>query len=337
MAKTAKRRKSAAKPKPTLPDIGKDELIKLYRSMYYMRRFELKVAEMYLDLHIGGFTHLYIGEEAIAAGAISILNKDDYVMSNYRDHGHYLMKGGDPNALMAELCGKQTGVCKGKGGSMHLFDLNIGFLGGYAIVGGGLPIALGVAYSNKYRDNDRVVMAFFGDGATNGGSFHAVLNMAKLWALTLVFVCKNNLWGIGTNISRVSAVTDLYKKAEGHGIPGEMVDGMDIFAVREAALKAVKQARDGKGPYFIEARTWRFRGHSMTDHDKYRSQEDKQAWRERDPIPMLKNQLLSEAVMTEAEMDKLEVQVQESINKAQDFALESPMPPKEALYEDVYA
>lgn len=317
--------------------LGKAELLSLYRSMFYMRRLELKTAKMYLDLHIGGFAHLYIGQEAVAAGAIGVLRKDDYVMSNYRDHCHYLMKGGDPNLMMAELFGKQTGLCKGKGGSMHLFDLDIGFLGGYAIVGAGLPIALGVGYSIQYRNADQVVMAFFGDGATNAGAFYETINMAKLWSLPLIFVCENNFWGIGTNIERVSAVTDLYKKAESHGIPTEVVDGMDVFEVRKASEKAVEFVREGNGPYFIEAKTWRFRGHSMTDHDKYRTAEDKAHWRSRDPIEKLKEYIINNSVASDADLKKIEEQVQQNVNKAEEFALESPMPPPEALYEDVYS
>jgi pyruvate dehydrogenase E1 component alpha subunit len=302
-----------------------------------MRRFELKSAKMYLDLHIGGFTHLYIGQEAVAAGAIGVLRKDDYVMSNYRDHCHYLMKGGDPNKLMAELFGKQTGVCKGKGGSMHIFDLNIGFLGGYAIVAGGLPIALGVAYSIKYRDTDQVVMAFFGDGATNAGTFYEAMNMSKLWNLPIVFVCENNFYGIGTHIKRTSATSDIYKKATAHGMPGEVIDGMDVLKVREADEEAIKYVRSGKGPFFLEARTYRFRGHSMTDHDKYRPKEEKEAWMAKDPLPKLRAQLLAESAVTEAELQKLETRIQGDVDKSEEFADESPMPPPEALYEDVYA
>lgn len=317
--------------------MGKEELINMYRCMYYMRRFEMKTAKMYLELKIGGFAHLYIGQEAVAAGAIGELRPDDFVMSNYRDHCHYLMKGGDPNLMMAELFGKQTGLCKGKGGSMHLFDLDLGFLGGYAIVGAGLPVALGVAYAMKYRESDRIVMVFFGDGATNTGAFYETVNMAKLWSLPLLFVCENNLWGIGTGIERVSAVTDLYNKAESHGIPGKIVDGMDVFAVKEATEKAVQHLRSGKGPYFIEARTWRFRGHSMTDHDQYRTKEAKEEWRAKDPVLGLRGYLLDTAGASDAEIAQVEEQVQQSINAAAEFADESADPPPEALYEDVYA
>ena len=336
MAKAIKKQNSrAGKTRPSL-SISKEELVNLYRSMYYMRRFETKVAKLYLDLHIGGFAHLYIGQEAVAAGAISVLKPDDFVMSNYRDHCHFLMKGGDPNKVIAELCGKRTGICKGKGGSMHLFDLSIGFLGGYAIVAGGLPIALGVGYSIKYREGDQIVMAFFGDGATNAGAFYETLNMAKLWNLPMLFVCENNSFGIGTHISRSTAVADLYRKAEAFDIPTDVVDGMDVHAVRKSAEKAARYVRSGKGPYFIEAKTWRFRGHSMTDHDKYRDPEEKKTWRERDPITHLRDRILRETILTEAEVDRLQTRVQETVDKAAEFALSSPPPSPEELYEDVY-
>ncbi len=330
--RTRPRKQRAGKYNPSA-----EEIVDLYRSMYYMRRFEIKVAKMYLDLHIWGFAHLYIGQEAVAAGVISSLREDDYVMSNYRDHAHYLMKGGDPRALMAELFGKETGTCRGKGGSMHIFDPKVRFLGGYAIVAGGLPIALGTAYSIKYKGEDQIVAAFFGDGATNSGTFYEVMNMAKVWKLPMLFVCENNFYGIGTRIDRVSAVTDLYKKAEASAIPGEQVDGMDVFATKAAALRGVEYVRSGNGPYFIEALTWRFRPHSMTDHDRYRDKEEKKKWEARDPIPRLRELILNEGILTEAGLSKLETEVQRSINVAVDFAMESPFPAPEALFEDVYA
>ena len=241
------------------------ELLKIYRDMVLIREFEERTAEMYSRGKITGFCHLYIGEEAVAVGAISALHPDDYVISSYRDHGHCLMKGTNAKGVMAELFGRATGICKGKGGSMHLFDPEKNFLGGYAIVAGGLPITLGVGYAIKYRKEDKVVASFFGDGATNAGAFYESLNMAKLWSLPIVFICENNFFGISTAVSWSSATTDIFKKAEAHGIPAEKINGMDVMAVWEAARRATKQAREGKGPYFIEALTYRFRGHSMSD------------------------------------------------------------------------
>jgi pyruvate dehydrogenase E1 component alpha subunit len=310
--------------------------VKFYRTMHLIRRFEEGAAEAYADGHIGGFMHLYIGQEAVAAGSVSALNHDDYVIATYRDHAHGLARGTPPEALMAELYGRYTGVCKGKGGSMHFFDSERYFVGGYAIVGGHLPIAAGLGLGIQMRDEDRVVMAFFGDGASNQGVFHEALNMAKLWDLPIVFLCENNFYGIATDVRTSSAFNEIHKKAQGYGIPGHVVNGMDVLAVREACDDAVRTARQGSGPVLLEARCYRYQGHSMTDPGKYRSQAEADLWKKRDPIPRLAKHLLEQRLVTQADLDRTLAEVNAEIEAAMQFALESPEPPPDELYKDVY-
>ena len=316
------------------PDRG--QLIDLLRQMMLIRRFEEKAAEMYARRKIGGFLHLYIGQEAVGVGAISTLGPSDYIVSHYREHGHALARGLEPGPLMAELFGRATGVSRGRGGSMHLFDVKRGFMGGYAIVGGHMPLAVGLALASSYLKNGRIVLNIFGDGAVNQGEFHESLNLASVWKLPVVFLCENNLYGMGTDVRRVSAEPEIHKRACAYNIPAERVDGMDLLAVREAARRAVDWARGGKGPYFLEAVTYRFRGHSMADPEFYRDKAEVERWKAQDPIVRFRRYLEGEGLISEEEARSLEEGVEAVINEAVRFADESPEPPLEALYEHVY-
>ncbi|MDY6971199.1 MAG: pyruvate dehydrogenase (acetyl-transferring) E1 component subunit alpha [Thermodesulfobacteriota bacterium] len=313
------------------------ELLKMYHNMVLIREFEERTAEMYARGKITGFCHLYIGEEAVAVGAISALNQDDYVVSSYRDHGHCLVKGSGPSEVMAELFGRATGVCKGKGGSMHLFDFERGFLGGYAIVAGGIPIAVGVGQAIKYRKEDKVVACFFGDGATNAGAFYESLNMAKIWSIPVIFICENNFYGIGTYVDWASSAKNLYKKSEAFEIPSEQVNGMDVMAVWEATKRASAAARQGKGPYFIEALTYRFRGHSMSDPADYRPRREEKLWKERDPIPSFARTLVDEGIVDPERLKAIKEEVVEEVEEAVQFADRSPWPESIELMKDVYS
>lgn len=318
------------------PAIGEADQIQLYRSMALVRRFEEAVAECYAEGFIGGFTHLYIGQEAVATGAISALNHDDYVFATYRDHAHALVRETPARALMAELFGRETGVCRGKGGSMHFFDPDRYFLGGYAIVGGHFPLTAGVALAVQLRNQDRVVMSFFGDGASNQGVFHESLNMAKLWNLPVVLVCENNFYGIGTDVRISSSYNEIYRKAQGYGIPGHVVNGMDVLAVREMCDEMVRFVRQGSGPVLIEARCYRYQGHSMTDPGRYRSRAEEELWRKRDPIPRLAKHLVESGIADEARLAAIRDEVEVEIQDAIEFAKASPEPSPEALYQDLY-
>lgn len=318
--------------------LKKEQLVEMYRQMVLIRRFEEKAAQMYGMGKIGGFCHLYIGEEAIAVGAMAALREDDYVLSAYRDHGHALTKGMDPNRVMAELFGKVTGSSHGKGGSMHLFDAAKHFLGGYAIVAGHVPIATGVAFAAKYRGEDKVTLCLFGEGATNQGVFHEALNLAALWKLPIVYLCENNRYGMGTSIERASAVWDAYEKACAYDMPRGLVDGMDVLAVYRSVTEAVKRAREHRIPTLLEARTYRFRGHSMSDpiHGHYRTKEEVEQQKARDPILLFGNMLTEEGVVTEAGIEEIEKSVKAVIDASVEFAEESSEPPLESIQEDVY-
>jgi pyruvate dehydrogenase E1 component alpha subunit len=292
---------------------------------------------MYARGKITGFTHLYIGEEAVAVGAISVLHERDYVVSTYRDHGHCLAKGTDPKLVMAELFGRSTGLSKGKGGSMHLYDDRLRFLGGYAIVAGGLPIAAGVGIAIKYKEEDCVVATFFGDGATNAGAFHESLNVAAAWKLPIIFICENNFFAIGTALERVSPSKELYKRVKAYALPSERVDGMDVLAVREAMERAVERAREGEGPSFIEAVTYRYRGHSMADPDDYRTKREEKIWKERDPIIKMAQHLRDKAIISPDELKDLQDEINAQVDASVQFADESPWPELRNLMEDIYA
>ena len=316
-----------------IPD---EELVLLYRMMFLIRRFEEKAAEMYARGKITGFSHLYIGEEAVAVGAISALHERDYVVSTYRDHGHCLVKGADPKVVMAELFGRATGISKGKGGSMHLFDNQLRFLGGYAIVAGGLPIAVGVGMALNYKEEDCIVAAFFGDGATNAGAFHESLNVASAWKLPIIFICENNFFAIGTSLARVSPSQELYKRIKAYGMPSEKVDGMDVLAVRKATEKAVERAREGEGPSFIEAATYRYRGHSMSDPDDYRTKREAKIWKERDPIVKLAKHLRDNVIIAADDLKELQDEVNRKVDESIKFADASAWPELEELMKDIY-
>lgn len=313
------------------------QLRELLRQMMLIRRFEEKAAEMYARRKIGGFLHLYIGQEAVAVGAISALQKDDYIVSHYREHGHALARGLDPGRLMAELFGRDKGVSRGRGGSMHLFDVSKNFLGGYAIVGGHMPIAVGLALASACLKNGRIVLNIFGDGAVNQGEFHEALNLASVWKLPVVFLCENNLYGMGTDVRRVSAEPEPHKRACGYDMPAEKVDGQDVLAVRDAARQAVEWARAGKGPYFLEAVTYRFRGHSMADPELYREKGEVERWKERDPIAAFRRGLEERGTLKDGQFESLQGEVDRVAEEAVRFADESPEPGLDALHEYIYA
>jgi pyruvate dehydrogenase E1 component alpha subunit len=319
----------------TLSD--KATLLSLYREMLLIRRFEEKTAEMYQMAKIGGFCHLNIGEEAAIVGTISALRPEDYIYSNYREHGHALAKGVEAKAVMAELFGKETGTSHGRGGSMHLFSQEHRFYGGYAIVGQALPLACGTAYAINYQDKPEVVMSIFGDGATNIGAFHESLNVAKLWHLPIVFVCINNQYGMGTSVKRASAVTEIWKKACAYDMTGESVDGMDVLAVRRVADQLVAQAREKREPSLLECVTYRYRGHSMSDPDTYRGKDEIKQWQGRDAILSLGNHLVKQKMASAEELQKIDEAITGDVEAAVKFADESPEPDMKDLYRDVYA
>lgn len=316
------------------------DLLSLYRQMLLIRRFEEKSAEMYALAKIAGFLHLYIGEEAIAVGTVAALRSDDYVISAYRDHGHCLARGSDPGQVMAELFGKATGLCGGKGGSMHLMDVPRRFMGGYAIVGGHIPLATGLAFASKYQKLDLVTACFFGEGAVPSGQAHEAFNLAALWKLPVIFICENNRYGMGTPAERAIALyADVAETARSYGIMAERVDGMDVLAVRSLVHKVVGQVRTGQGPFFIEALTYRFMGHSMSDpsHGHYRTKEEVEEHRKRDPLLVLKQTILSNNLGAEADFKEIEREVGEVVTAAVKFADESPFPAPSDLYDDVLA
>jgi len=317
-----------------LPD---QELMKLYEQMALCREFEESCAEQYMKGHITGFLHLYSGQEAVAVGATAALRKDDYVISAYREHPQAIVRGADPKRVMAELFGKSTGICKGKGGSMHLFDPDLAFMGGYAIVGGQFPIAVGLAFASKYRGEGRISACFFGDGAVNQGNFHEGLNWARLWGLPVLFICENNFYGIGTGVHRASALTNIHKRTCGYDVPSEQIDGMDLIAVYQAVKRASEWVRENSRPYLIEAITYRFRGHSMSDPGKYRSAAEVEHWKSRDPIPNFGKRLVEEGVASQDQLDCLEAKARAVVKEAVEFAEQSPWPDDSEVWTDIYA
>jgi pyruvate dehydrogenase E1 component alpha subunit len=317
-----------------LPD--RDTALEMLRKMQLIRRFEERAQEMYMKARIGGFLHLAIGEEATIVGVTSVLQDQDYLISTYREHGQAIGRGTDPKVVMAELFGKATGTSKGRGGSMHLFDLERRFMGGYGIVGGNLPIAAGLALASDYRGDDAVTVCMFGDGASNQGTFGETMNLAALWKLPVVFMVVNNQYGMGTALSRHSAVTDLSSKAECLGVPGERVDGMDVAAVRECVTEHLRIAREDRQPTLVEALTYRFRGHSAADPEVYRTKEEVQQWRERDPVETFARRLIEAGYADEAAVEESDRRGIEEVDEAVEFAESSPDPPLESLYDDVY-
>jgi pyruvate dehydrogenase E1 component alpha subunit len=314
----------------------KDEYLDLYYQMVLIRLVEEAAAQLYQQGKIGGFLHLYIGQEAVSTGLISVRKPQDRVITAYRDHGVAINCGIPATAVVAELLGKATGISKGKGGSMHMADVSKNFWGGHAIVGAHLPIAAGLALGDLYRKQDGVTICMFGDGATNIGYFHEAVNLSKVWNLPVVWVCENNQYGMGTAVDRASAVSEIRQKAEGYGIPNKCVDGMDVLNVRQAAEEVLAFVRLGKGPFFLEIETYRFRGHSMGDPERYRKAEEVRQWQENDPIGIYRKTLIDQGLASQAELDALEQKAEADTAAAVQFAENSPEPAPEALYEHIY-
>ena len=315
----------------------KEEIPAFYKNMLLIRRFEEQCGRLYMEQKIKGFLHLYIGEEAIATGAISGLRDDDYIITHYRDHGHALARGLDVGAVMAELMGKATGCSGGKGGSMHLFDVSKGFMGGHAIVGAHLPIAVGLAFAIKQQKRDSVVLCFFGDGAVNQGEFHEAMNLSSVWNLPVLFVLENNLYGMGSHVSRTHAAgSDMYKIAESYNMGTLQVDGMDVIEVRHHVDKALEHLRKGEGPLFLEAKTYRFRGHSMADPSAYRESSEVVQWQEKDPIDNLAKLAIQYDIFKESDLEKIDKEIQEAVDDAIAFADQSDEPDMADLHNNIY-
>lgn len=315
----------------------KEQLLDLYYQMVLIRRVEERGAELYQAGKIGGFMHLYIGQEAVSTGLIAAREPRDRVITAYRDHGVALNCGISANEVMAELLGKATGMSKGKGGSMHMADVSKNMWGGHAIVGGHLPVAAGFAVGDQYAKNDNITICMFGDGATNIGYFHEALNLSKTWGLRMLWVCENNQYGMGTAVERASAVTEIRQKAEGYGMKNGQVDGMDVTKVYEASKEAMEFIRKEGQPYFLEIDTYRFRGHSMGDPERYRKAEEVKQWQTNDPIGIFNKYLLDKKAATRKQLDEIEARVEEEVVKAVEFAETSPEPTMEDLYADIYA
>ena len=318
-------------------DFSKEEEFHALRQMLLIRRFEEKAGQLYGMGLIGGFCHLYIGEEAVVVGMQMVLKPGDQVITGYRDHGHMLACGMDPKGVMAELTGRRGGYSKGKGGSMHMFSVEKGFYGGHGIVGAMVPLGTGLAFANKYRGNDHVSLTYFGDGASNQGQVYESFNMAKLWHLPVVYVIENNQYGMGTSVARASATTNLSLRGLSFDVPGEQVDGMDVRAVKAAGEKAVKWCREGNGPIILEMLTYRYRGHSMSDPAKYRPKEEVDKVRtEHDPIEQVRARLIAKKWASEESLKKLDQEVRAIVNEAAEFATHDPEPDPAELYTDVY-
>ena len=323
--------------KDRLSGLSREQAIELYRQMILIRRFEEKSAEAYVAGKIGGFCHLYIGQEAVGVGSISAIRKEDYVLASYREHGLALAKGMSARSIMAELFGKATGCSKGKGGSMHMFDKELGFFGGHAIVGGQIALATGTAFATKYQGTDQVTLCYFGEAAVNQGAFHESLNMAQLWKLPCIYICENNQYGMGTSLARAMSLRDISKKACAYEMASEFVDGMDVLAVREATLRAVERARKEYLPTLLEIRTYRFMGHSMSDPGNYRTRAEIEKYQERDPIKLFSATLLEQKIADQKTLDEIDRKVREEVEDSLRFADESPLPDPKELYTDVYA
>ena len=338
---TSKSRSSAskaAKADPAIADFTKDEDLVAYREMLLIRRFEEKAGQMYGMGLIGGFCHLYIGQEAVVVGMQMVAKEGDQVITGYRDHGHMLACGMDAKGVMAELTGRRGGYSKGKGGSMHMFSVEKGFYGGHGIVGAQVSLGTGLGFANKYRGNDNVSFTYFGDGAANQGQIYESFNMAKLWHLPVVYVIENNKYGMGTSVNRASATTDLHHRGHSFDIPGEQVDGMDVRAVKAMGEKAATWCREGNGPFIIEMMTYRYRGHSMSDPAKYRSKDEVQKMRqEHDPIEQVKARLLGAHKMAEDDLKAIDKDVRAVVNEAAEFAQTDPEPDASELWTDVTA
>src|SRR5712691_551261 len=328
----------SAEPGAEVPDFNREQELRALRHMLLIRRFEEKAGQLYGMGLIGGFCHLYIGQEAVVVGMQMAIKDGDEVITGYRDHGHMLACGMDPKGVMAELTGRRGGYSKGKGGSMHMFSVEKGFFGGHGIVGAQVPLGTGLAFANRYRGNDNVSLTYFGDGAANQGQVYESFNMAKLWHLPVIYVIENNQYGMGTSVARASATVNLSQRGRSFEIPGEQVDGMDVRAVKAAADKAVKWCREGNGPFILEMLTYRYRGHSMSDPAKYRTREEVEKVRtEHDPIEQVRSRLLKKGFVNEDALKKIDAEVRSIINEAAEFATNDAEPDPSELWTDVYA
>jgi pyruvate dehydrogenase E1 component alpha subunit len=325
-----------AKKNADAPKYSKETYKYWYESMQLQRKFEEKCGQLYGMQKIKGFCHLYIGQEACSSGSKSALKEGDKYITAYRDHGIPLALGTSPNAIMAELYGKITGASKGKGGSMHIFDKEVGFVGGHGIVGAQIPLGAGLAFAEKYKKTGNVSITYFGDGAVRQGALHEAFNMAMLWKLPAIFVVENNGYAMGTSVERTSNVTELYTIGEAYDMPSEPVDAMNVEAVHEAVSRAAARARAGEGPTFLEFRTYRYRGHSMSDPQKYRSKEEVEAYKDRDPIEQVKYTILEHNILTQAELDEIDAKIKVQVQESVEFAETSPFPDKSEAYKDVY-
>ena len=320
-----------------VPEFNQEQELHAYRHMLLIRRFEEKAGQLYGMGLIGGFCHLYIGQEAVVIGMQMAIKGGDKVITGYRDHGHMLAGGMDPKGVMAELTGRQHGYSKGKGGSMHMFSVETGFYGGHGIVAAQVPLGTGLAFANRYRGNDNVALTYLGDGAANQGQVYESFNMARLWSLPVIYIIENNQYGMGTSVARASATTELYKRGASFDIPGERVDGMDVRAVKAAGDKAVQRCRDGKGPVILEMLTYRYRGHSMSDPAKYRSKEEVDKMRtEHDPIEQVRSRVLKKGFASEDILKRVDGEVRAVVNEAAEFATNDAEPDPAELYSDVY-
>jgi pyruvate dehydrogenase E1 component alpha subunit len=318
-------------------ELEKQDYLDMYHEMVLIRRIEERSAELYQQGKIGGFLHLYIGQEAVSTGLISARKPQDRIITAYRDHGVAINSGISAREVMAELLGKATGISKGKGGSMHMADVEKNYWGGHAVVGAHLPIATGMALSDQYQEHPAVTICMFGDGATNIGFFHEALNLSKVWNLPILWVCENNKYGMGTTVDRASAVPEIRQKAEGYNIPNDRINGMDVLEVRQASEKYLEYVREGNGPFFLEIVTYRFRGHSMGDPERYRQKEEVERWQKDDPIGIFRRYLLEQEIANEGELDDLEMKVTAEVEDAVEFAESSPEPEPQALFEHIYA
>jgi len=319
------------------PELSAEQLRSLLQTMYRIRAFEEKVDELFMRGEVHGTTHLSVGEEATAAGALIALRPDDYITSTHRGHGHCIAKGADLNLMLAELLGKETGYCRGRGGSMHIADVQAGNLGANGVVGGGIPIATGVGLSIKLRKQDTVCICFFGDGASNEGTFHEAINMASIWDLPVIFLCENNQYGMSMSTSRSMHTESIAQRATAYGIPGTRVDGNDIFAVYDAVYQAAQRARDGQGPTLIESYTYRYKGHSKSDQNRYRTRDEIRSWQKRDPIHIFATYLTEHAILDQQGIKQAEAAAYQAIEDAYQFAISSPDPNPDELLEGVYA
>lgn len=314
----------------------KDQLLHWFEEMLLIRKFEERASQLYMQQKFRGFLHLYIGQEAVAVGLESVIRPDDYVITAYRDHGGALARGVDPKACMAELFGKATGCSKGKGGSMHFFSKEKNFLGGHGIVGGQIPLGAGIAFGAKYQGTDKLCVAMMGDGAVRQGAFHETMNLAMLWKLPVIFIIENNNYAMGTSVERTSNVTDLYKLGLSYDMPSKPIDGMDVTTVYEELLPVVQHVRDGNGPYLIEMKTYRYKGHSMSDPAKYRTREELNKYKGKDPIANLKLYMAEHDIVADDELTPIDAKIKTLVEECVKFAEESPYPDVSALYEDVY-